>query len=156
MRFVFFDPTVDLATGCKLVYLKGSGSASGGFRPEGFEGDTLGLEVGCARGEYSEADEAFSRLIRNYAGTPVIYTDGSKVDGGRGGGAGLGIFSPDLGLYVSLTAHGSLSIFAIESIAILNAINIIEESGCTRAFIVSDSRSALHAVLSPDTRGGKH
>lgn len=38
----------------------------------------------------------------------------------------------------------------------MNAINIAEELGCTRALIVSDSLSALRAISSLDSRGDKH
>lgn len=149
----FLTPTVDLASGGELVHLKGSVGSPDDPVLETVRECIRGAGFGGARGKRSEADEIFFQLTRNYADTPAIYTDGSKVSDG---GAGLGIFSPDLGMHVSFTAHGSLSVFAIESIAILNAVNIVEESGCTRALIVSDFRSALHAIASPDSRDGKH
>lgn len=149
----FSVPTVDLASGGELVHLRGSGDSSGSGLVTVQE-YTLGEGFGRARGERSDADEIFFRLINDYASTPAIYTDGSKINDGENAGAPVWVFFPEFG--AAHLVHGSLSIFAIESIAILNAINIVEESGCTRALIVSDSRSALQAISSPDLRGGKH
>ena len=78
------------------------------------------------------------------------YTDGSK-DGNRGGTAVIDVVDDEINGY---QIEGHLSIFSIEAIGIIKALERIRRKADQEAVIFTDSKSVLQAIQSEDLSNG--
>ena len=89
------------------------------------------------------ADEIIGKQYSNHL---HIYTDGSKYDKGTESRVGCAIYIPHLSLHYKFRLSNNLTVFSSELVAILKALQWVEEARPMQACIFSDCRSALQTL----------
>ncbi len=82
----------------------------------------------------------------NYFSYLQIFTDGSKVP--ESGVTGIGIFIPEFEISIFKRLSNNLAIYTLELVAIMLALQWIEDVIPVRVIICSDSKSALNSLVS--------
>lgn len=148
----FFEPAIDCSFGLPLVEFKSGHPSDRGLPPANpnFEDGPL-LRLSCD--VLSDSDKVFATLIQQKGPCKFIYTDGSKQSDGS---AGFALFVADSCVFMTFSVNSLLTIFEIEALAILYAVNYIGEGEIGTFAIASDSLSGLSALAHPDRKGDAH
>lgn len=91
--------------------------------------------------EYSVAYQIFKDFLYNHNIENIIYTDGSKIDGGSGY---AGIFNSNI--IFKAKVHPEYSIYNIEAMAIYEAVKFIKVNNLKKSVIATDSMSSVQSI----------
>lgn len=109
------------------------------------------VDLSLLRRKKCSCSNVNSYIGRRYSDSVVIYTDASRVSDGR---VGVAFVIPDIGVCIKKRTSDNIAVYTAELLAILLALNWVEENGTGKFAIASDSNSAVISIknLRSETR----